>query len=379
MSTSQSSDGFISSTEYGIPIRNLWHMLLYAWNEVPLHAMHGWMLEEAERAPTLDSLLASILIRLMQQRLRIGLGHDYVDESRRFPGIRGRINFAESLKQRTLDQGQLISEFQQYRANSPKNQIIRSTLARLLKIGRFGPQAASVKDLQQKLRGLIRDLDGIDFVELAPDFIRRQLLARGGSDHDYRLMLSICDLIVQRQMPGGTDAGPLHVLPALARESLVLHSIYERFVANFYRIHLTGWKVMAQKRLEWHTKKTNERLPMMIPDLVLQELRRGSDKLIVLDTKFSAHSLVENQWGKPVFDSAHLYQLYTYLKSQEHLSEAHRRAIGILLYPSVGERLSDRIELQDHVIRMESVDLGAPWQEIEDQLLHLILERDAAS
>src|SRR5436190_3406216 len=85
-------------TEYGIPIRNLWHMLLYAWEEAPLNAMHGWMLEEAESAPTLDALLATILIKLMQQRLRIGLGHDYVDEERAFPGVRGRFNFAETLK-----------------------------------------------------------------------------------------------------------------------------------------------------------------------------------------------------------------------------------------------------------------------------------------
>src|ERR1044072_5180746 len=148
----------VQFTEYGIPIRNLWHMLLYAWEEAPLNALHSWMLAEAEIAPTLDALLASILIKLMQQRLRIGLGHDYVEAERRFPGGHGRINFAESLRQRTLDRGQLICNFQGYSANSAKNQIIRSTLARLLKTGQFGPNSAAVKELQQKLRGLIRDL-----------------------------------------------------------------------------------------------------------------------------------------------------------------------------------------------------------------------------
>lgn len=370
MLNSQTSKDPLKFTEYGIPIRNLWHMLLYAWNEVPLNAMHGWMLEEAERAPTLDTLLASILIKLMQQRLRIGLGHDYVNEERRFPGIRGRINFAQSLKQHTLDQGQLICDFQGYSANSSKNQIIRSTLARLLKVGQFGSSSPSVKEVQQKLRGLIRDLDGIDFIELTPDLIRRQLLTRSGNDHDYRLMLSICDLIVQRQMPGGSEGSPTHVVPVFDREALVLYNIYERFVANFYRIHLTGWNVAAQKRLEWHTKDVNERLPMMVPDLVLQE--KSSDQLIVLDTKFTAHSLIENQWGKPVFDSSHLYQLYAYLKSQEHLSDAHHSAIGILLYPAVQSNLSEQIELQDHMIRIESIDLAAPWQEIERQLIALV-------
>ena len=368
MTFTHSSRDSISLTEYGIPIRNLWHMLLYAWEEAPLDAMRGWMMEEAERAPTLDALLTVILIRLMQQRLRIGLGHEYVTQEQTSPSIHGRINFAESLKQRTLDRGQLICNFQGYSANSPRNQVIRSMLARLLKSGQFGPDAASVKDIHQRLRRVLRDMDGIDFIELTPDLIRRHALAR--QDHDYHLMLSICDLIIQRQMPAGSQGEVSQPAPAFERDALVLHRIYERFVANFYRIHLKGWVVSAQKKLEWHTKEANERLPLMIPDLMLQEV--SSNRLIILDTKFTARSLVENQWGKPVFDSSHLYQLYAYLKSQEHLSEAYQNATGILLYPAIRSKLSDQIELQDHTIRIESVDLAAPWEEIESSLIEMI-------
>ena len=363
-----------SSTEYGIPIRNLWHMLLYAWNEVPLNEIRGWALKDAyvESAPTLDTLLAAVLIRLMQQRLRIGLGHDYVNESNSLRGIRGRINFPETIKGHALERGQMICEFQGYQANSLKNQIIRSTLARLVKVGQFGPDPATTGEIQQKLRRLLRDLDGIDFVELTPDLIRRQLYARGGHDHDYRLMLSICDLIVQRQMPGDSEGHATAIVPLIDRELLVLYKVYERFVANFYRLHLKGWEVSAQKRLEWHAAEANERLPLMIPDIVLQEKPAGSGRMIVLDTKFTAKSLEENQWGKAVFDSSHLYQLYAYLKSQEHLSAAHRTAVGILLYPAVKNKFSERVKLQDQIIRLESVDLAAPWQEIERQLMELV-------
>ncbi len=363
-------------TEYGIPIRNLWHMLLYAWNEVPLDRIRGWPLQSAfvEEAPTLDALLATVLIRLMQQRLRIGLGHDYIDEANTLPGIRGRIDFAETIKQHALERGQLICTFQGYRANSLKNQLIRSTLARLVKVGQFGADPAVVREIQQKLRRLLRDLDGIDFVDLTPELIRRQLYARSGHDHDYRLMLSICDLIVQRQMPGSSEGHTSALVPLIDRELVVLYRIYERFVANFYRLHLKGWEVSAQKRLEWHAAEANERLPLMIPDIVLQE--RATQRMIVLDTKFTAQSLTENQWGKPIFDSSHLYQLYAYLKSQEHVSEAHRTAAGILLYPAVQNRFSERINLQDQVIRIASVDLAAPWQEIEAQLLELVTSSD---
>ena len=359
-------------TEYGIPIRNVWHMLLYAWNEVPLDQVRSWPLQHAalERAPTLDALLALVLIRLIQQRLRIGLGHEYIEETNSLRGIRGRINFAETINQHALERGQLICQFQGYHLNSLKNQIIRSTLARLVKVGEFGPDPALVREIQQKLRLLLRDLDGIDFIELTPDLIRRQLYARSGHDHDYRLMLSICDLILQRQIPGDSEGRTRALVPMIDRELLVLYKIYERFVANFYRMHLKDWEVSAQKRLEWHAAEANERLPLMIPDIVMQD--RSTRRMIVLDTKFTAQSLTENQWGKAIFDSSHLYQLYTYLKSQEHISEVHRTAAGILLYPAVRNRFSERVKLQDQVIRIESVDLAAPWQEIEGQLLELV-------
>src|ERR1043165_8044457 len=108
----------------------------------------------------------------------------------------------------------------------------------------------------------------------------------------------------------------------------------------------------------------------MIPDLILQEKATG--KIIILDTKFTANSLPENQWGKPVYDSSHLYQLYAYLRSQEELSAGYQTAAGILLYPVVNGHLSEKMQLQDHVIRIESVNLAAKWETIEKQLLEII-------
>jgi 5-methylcytosine-specific restriction enzyme subunit McrC len=154
---------------------------------------------------------------------------------------------------------------------------------------------------------------------------------------------------------------------------LRMHRIYERFVAGFYRMKLKGWDVNAQKRLDWHAEAANDHLPSMVPDLVLQEPATG--RMIVLDTKFSAASLVESQWGKPVYDSSHLYQLYAYLRSQEHLSGSHRTASGILLYPSAQHSFSETIQLQEHLIRMECVDLAAPWQDVERQLLEIVLNQ----
>ena len=354
----------IHYTEYGIPIRNLWHMCLYAWNAVP--TQNHWTLDTAEDAPTVDALLASMLVHLMQQRLRIGLGHSYVNEHQYIRGIRGRIDFTESLKQQTFERGQAYCEFQNFSANAPKNQIVRSTLTRLIQFGEFGTNDAQTNDLRHRLRALTRALEGVDLIELNIDLIRRKQFDR--NDSDYRLMLAICELILFRQMP--SEQAEKAGLPALDRDALLLYNIYEQFVANFYRIHLQGWKVTRQKQLHGHDKSQHRLMPALRPDILLEEI--GTGRIIILDTKFTPQSLVTNPWGGQTFDSSHLYQMYAYLRTQEHLSAQYGQATGILLYPTIDRNLSENIELESHTIRIESVDLTAPWQNIERELLDII-------
>lgn len=363
-STSPDSPHSLSYTEYGIPIRNIWHMLLYAWNGILVKDLPS--MEGIENAPTLDALLASILARLMQQRLRIGLGRSYIHQRECIRGIRGRIDFTESLKREAFERDQAYCEFQQYSPNGPKNQIIRSTLLRLVQTGNFGPDRLLAEELRHRLRLLTRALEGIELIDLNLDLIHRQQFGR--DDADYRLMLAVCELILLRQMPSGRVGQT--AVPAIDHDRLLLHTIYERFVANFYRVQLKDWTVKAQSRLSWHAKRDTPYLPSMRPDLLLEEPASG--KLLVLDTKFTANHLIENQWGKQVFDSSHLYQMYAYLRSQEGVSEQHGKATGILLYPAVGHDVSEIIELEEHQIRIECVDLTAPWQEVERQLLEII-------
>lgn len=350
----------IRYTEYGIPIRNLWHMLLYAWHEIPLKKHLS--AEGIENAPTLDALLGSLLAHLVGQRLRIGLGCSYIEHEEAIRGIRGRVDFTASLKRGSFERGQAVCEYQQYSPNVPKNRMVRSTLDRLLRTGNFGPARGFGDELRQTLRRLTKALEGIDPVELKPALLRRQQLGR--EDGDYRLMLAICELILLRQMP--SDQAGNHGVPVIEREALVLHRIFERFVAGFYRVHLKDWTVKPQSRLSWHAKQDNPYLPSMQPDLILEE--HASGRILVVDTKFTAKNLIENQWGKQIYDSSHLYQMYAYLRSQEHISEHHSQATGILLYPAVDTRLSETIELETHQIRIECVDLAAPWQEIETKL-----------
>jgi 5-methylcytosine-specific restriction enzyme subunit McrC len=326
---------------------------------------------DAEEAPNLDALLASVLSKLVNQRLRIGLGRSYANEAQTLRTVRGRVDFGESLRRLAFENGQAYCRFQTYSHNVPKNQIIRSTIARLVQVGQFGPDRSKAEGLKGQLRQLVRALEGVDFCEPTLDFIRRQNLGR--NDGDYRLMLQICDLLLRQWMP--TEDGGSRSLPGLNHVNMP--KVFERFVANFYRLQLKGWKVSPQKHLDWHAEKTSAFLPAMAADVVLCEVATG--RKLVLDTKFTPNSLVAGRWGNEIFDSSHVYQVYSYLRSQEHLTEADRRAIGVLLYPTVGKELDETVVVQGHPIRFRTVDLSQPWQEIESRLVSIVTSTDHLS
>ncbi len=123
MMAEQSSAISVQKTEHGIPIRNLWYMLLYAWNETPLSPY--WKMVDSDDSPSLDALLASVLSRTIQQRLRIGLGCNYVPEQRLLRGICGRIDITKSIKQRSFERGQAFCRFEEFSINAPMNQVQR--------------------------------------------------------------------------------------------------------------------------------------------------------------------------------------------------------------------------------------------------------------
>ncbi len=352
----------VAVTKTGIPIRNLWHMFLYDWD--------AWRLKdhwraEVEAAPSLDALLGSILVSLVQQRLRIGLGRNYRDDESLISGIRGRVDFSQSLKRLAFQHGRAYCRCQTFSANVPKNQIIRSTVARLVQVGDFGPDRPLANELRSKMRRLVHNTASIDLIDLKIERIRREQLGR--HDADYSLMLAICYLLLQRQMPTETIGNSK--LPFLDRDECTLFEVYERFVAKFYTVHLLDWIVSPQRKFKWPAAQPSGFLPIMSPDLVLTH--KVTSKRVVLDTKFTQHILVPGAWNNLVFSRDHLFQLYAYLRSQEETSDHHRTATGILLYPTVNHRLSEFVSIQGHEFRWETIDLAQPWEEIEEDLLKI--------
>ena len=352
-------------------------MLLYAWDLAEL-TRDEELRAKAEDAPDLHALLTSLLAHYTRRQIRRGLRGDYVDISEPLRTVRGRINITRTVGDLLLYKGQLHCDYQEYSLNIPRNQIIAGTLNRQL----LHDYATIERDTNEKLgtlkaelESLVRTMSDIDHVRPTERLIAEEMHKLGRNEREYRLIMQICEWLLRPRMPDEDDAGQRFADLA----ELVKWRVYEKFVANFMKMHLPAdWSVATQSRLYWNQTHTDELsdidLPGMQPDIVLTHSE--SDECVVIDTKWYS-SATTHHYGRETVHNSNLYQMWSYLSSQDGKYSQRRNDAGILLYAQTREgakRLNTRID--SHPFRVYTLDLSQDWQMIEDDLLALV--QDAA-
>ena len=350
-------------------------MLLYAWDLVEFKDRID---TEITDAPDLRALLTAILVYLTKRQIRRGLRGDYVERSEELRGVRGRIDFGETLRGLSMYRSRLHCEYEGFTLNVPRNQIVRSTLGDSLSRGFTSVEEKRAKygRLVSDVEALIRMLYEIDRVRVTRRLIASELRQLGRNEREYKLMLKICEMLQDPAMPRSDGASDAEFVDWLRKQENE-HRIFELFVGNFYRLKLqpSEWDVSAQGRLEWHEAEDREsvgiRLPNMYPDVYLTH---SSGKIVVLDTKWYSSPVSERYEAESVHTS-NLYQMYAYLASQDHQMGAYRTSTGILLYgqTEIGHRRL-RTRIDGHPFWVETLDLMQEWVKIEGDLVRLVEE-----
>lgn len=345
----------------GIPVQNAWYLLLYAWDLAVYRSMWN---AESEQAPRLLGLLAHILCDSARHLLRSQLRRSFSYQSKSIRGIRGRLNISSSLKHLAFERSFADCTFPELSIDTLPNRIIRSTLSRLA----AEPALAFDKpnresQLRHEMRALVRAMNGVALLPItSKDFSRLQL---GRNDRDYALPIAICRLVHSLRMP--TETAGDESLTGLLRDEITFHKLFERFVRNFYRMHLAGYDV-GSEQLQWHDELGSDLVPAMFTDVSIVQ-RASPFRRLIVDTKYSVSTLSQSAFGTPKFKSDNLYQIYSYLRTQENRSEAHRIASGLLIYPTNGYDVFASMLVQGHRITISTIDLSKPWGEIEQRLL----------
>ena len=352
-----------------IPVRNLWLLMFYASDLKE----SGLNIGDIEDAPDdIPDLVAEILVRQVERRLRRNLSTEYQRREQILPRVRGRIDILKTTRHQLLLRGQVANRFDELTIDSPRNRYVCAALEKLSRI-------VSNTHLRQQCSSLAGRMIRMGVSSNRPTHAEMSMLRLSRHDAEDRLMLSYARLVFELEIP--TEEAGSRALPIAERDDTDsylqwIYSLYERAVYGFYDYVLTpqGWTVSHGDILKWPEPKLSKGmkavLPRMKTDIVLEH--KIDQRRIVIDTKFNP-LLKEGQYDKMTLKSTYLYQIYAYLRSQEdNDNELVRYSEGLMLHPSTDEMFDEALELQGHLIRFATVDLSAPAPTIREQLLRVV-------
>lgn len=340
-----------------IPIRNIYFLLCYAWNR----------LEEGDIADVsgvtsseLADLFASVLISGVRHLLRRGLGRGYERFEEDLASLRGRVMVTESSRRLMMIHGKARCEYDELTVNTRPNRVIKATLRHLAGVPSLD------RDLRAQLLGLCHDLRGVEPIPLTRLSFRSIQLH--SNTRFYRFLINICELAVSSWLVD--EATGDYRFRDFLRDEKRMARLFESFVHNFLRHErpeLDVRKENIQWALDWVANDSLDYLPQMETDISV----RSADSTLVIETKYYTEAMTMN-FGKERVRSAHLYQVFTYLKNLEARDGPDSAASAMLLYPATGTSLRLSYKLGGHRISVCTLDLTQDWQMIRAELLELV-------
>jgi 5-methylcytosine-specific restriction enzyme subunit McrC len=347
-----------------IPIRNIWILFLYA---ADLMQVSGRFESEIEAARDLPDLVARLLIHSVEERLKRNLSRGYHSKAATLSRVRGRIDILETTTNGLMDRGVVACRYEEHTLDTPRNRLARAALDRL---------AGRVEDnlIGHRCRQLAGDLSRIGVSRLRPSWgeLASDQIARNETGD--RFMVALARLVFEALIPSEEAGRTTNYAPA-TDPHLVRH-LFERAIGNALRIELGpfGWTVKPGRRLAWPISQQTPGLSTILPGMQTDiELNHASSvRRIVIDTKFTS-ILKSSSYRTQILKSGHLYQLYTYLRTQERAEDtASLSAEGLLLHPQIGGAVDEWMDLQGHRMRFRTIDLAASPGDFEARLRDLI-------
>jgi 5-methylcytosine-specific restriction enzyme subunit McrC len=358
-----------------IPVRNIWLLMLYAsdlYRELP--PVRSVAVEDAP--DDIPNLVAELLTHAVERRLRRNLTIGYQRREADLNRVRGRINLLRTERRQLLQRGRVACIFDELTVDTPRNRFVRAALLELAKVVQKPELARSCRVLAASMeRAGVKNLP----TETHRGHREFPLGRLGRLDAADRQMLAAARLAFDLALPT-EDAGMAH-FTVPDREERWARKLFEAAVGGFYNVVLPRnvWNVRTGSKMRWHygahTLGIPELLPSMQTDIVLErECLNGPSKgqRIVIDTKFTS-IVSKGRYGNQSLKSDHIYQLYSYLRSQENTGDPMSyRSAGVLLYPAIDTCIDEAAVIQGHEVRFATVNLADDGQTIRRQLLRVV-------
>ena len=348
--------------------------MLYAsqlYQELPSRLTY----EVEENPDEIPNLVAEILTHAVERRIRRNLTLEFHHSQADLTRVRGRINALRTECRSLLPQGKIACSFEELTTDTPRNRLVKAALNKLR-------GSVSEEPLVRRCRSLAAALDRAGVSDETSVGIRSRSLqdavAVGSAHGEDRQMLAAAKLALRLRLPT-EDPGRAH-LPAPGRDKEWAQGLFEAAVGGFYSAVLgpLGWSIKTSQRVRWpiemQTSGIDTIMPTMQTDIVLESPPSDDHDhrhRLVIDTKFTS-ILKPGRFGELALKSGYIFQMYSYLRSQESDSDpGSLDSSGLLLHPSVGEDVDESAVIQGHRIRFATVDLAAESTTIRARLIAL--------
>ena len=340
-----------------IPIKNIYHMLCYAWNVLEQAELID--VDIADNSNPID-LLAAILVNGANHLLRRGIGQQYSEQEEVISTLRGRVDMANSERRLLLRQGKAICHFDELSPDFLANQIIKATFVRLYRLADLD------KDLRHQSGALLKRLSDVQDIRLNRQVFKRVQVQ--GNNRFYRFLLNVCELIYGECL---LDENSGHYrFRDFNRDDGPMAKVYEKFIYNFYDKTQKEYRVSSE-RIKWDAVSVDDPELSLLPSMLTDISLRSKQRTLIIDAKYYRKTLTSFH-GSKTFHSSNLYQINAYLDNLAVNGGNDAVAEGMLLYPVTEEVVSASYSVGSKTIRVESLDLAQDWQGIENDLRELL-------
>jgi len=340
-----------------ISIRNLFRILMYAWEDMDLADAAELDLDGIDSQ---GNLLAAMYTRVLQRLVRCGLRKTYEEKSDQLGVIRGRLELWPTVSRHLNRAGKVYCTWTELDCDGPLNRALRTTADNVLRTLSLDEKVAEdLMSAAESMHGV--SLDGQSLSAL------HGFVADPVHSH-YVPAVTIARLLTDLLLPD-QQTGELG-LQDLFRNEKAMHNIFERFARRFfrYRYQSAGWDIAARS-YDWSTGKKGPRTGFPVPTLNTDITMRHSKRAVVIDTKYYKSKHQKSQFNDSL-RSSHLFQIYAYLRAEEERNGLPVH--GVLLYARPdGEDLDQWIDLRGIPVRMFGLDLNQSWEGIESDLCSL--------
>ncbi len=339
-----------------IPIRNVYYLLSYAWNRLEEGELTA---VETQSGVGILDLLARVLANGTAHLIRRGMGRGYIETTADIRGLRGRLDFSETVKRQLAPLGRLHCRYDELSYDTLPNRIIKSTLWRLARAHCVDQQS------RELCGGMCRRLDGIEVIPVSGLTFRAVQI--GSQSKVYGFLIDLCTLVNQNLFVS-EETGRTRFRD-FTKDRRQMERLFEDFVRNFYAREQAEFSTVGSEKISWDAVSLSEHGSQFLPGMRTDVSLRSKNRHMIIDTKYYYEALQSN-YDRETVHSANLYQMHAYLANTDCSSGTTPE--GMLLYPTVEYDLDLRYVVRGYPLRVATVNLADDWRSIHERLISLL-------